>query len=147
WFELQHFKGDRGWHNLNLPQESLQPLLLNKDWYTLYIPPQELEFTRFECVHRWEEIAVALLKKYIGRYYQFKKQAWEAEFYEYHELNEADPNFLTEYRLQVEASQQAILDQLKALQTTIASGMRRSHVFFQADDEDYIDSILKIILD
>ena len=48
WFELQHFKNERSWHNLNLPRESLQSLLLNKDWYKLYIPPEELEFKNFE---------------------------------------------------------------------------------------------------
>ena len=122
WFELQHFKNERSWHNLNLPRESLQSLLLNKDWYKLYIPPEELEFKNFERVCRWKEIATALLKKYIDRYYKFKKQEWEAEFYEYHELNEEDPNFLNEYRLQVETSQQVIVDKLKELKTTLESG-------------------------
>ena len=61
-------------------------------------------------------------KKYIDRYYKFKKQEWEAEFYEYHELNEEDPNFLNEHRLQVETSQQVIVDKLKELKTTLESG-------------------------
>ena len=63
----------------------------------------EMEFTRFDRVRRWEEIAVALLKKYIDRYYKHRKQEWEADHLEYHELREDDPNFVQEYRLLIDA--------------------------------------------
>ena len=32
-----------------------------------------MEFTRFDRVRHWEEIAVALLKKYCDRYYKHQK--------------------------------------------------------------------------
>jgi hypothetical protein len=97
WFELQHFKNERSWHNLNLPRERIESLLLNKNWYTLFISPEEMEFTSFSQVRRWEEVAVALLKKYIDRYYKFCKQEWEADYLEYQELDDGDPNFIEEY--------------------------------------------------
>lgn len=121
WFELQHFKNERSWYNLNLPRESISDLLLDPTWYKLYIPPQEMEFTRFDRVQRWQEVAVALLKKYSDRYYKFRKQEWESQYYEYHELTEDDPNFVEEYRLLVEASQDAILTKLSELKTLIES--------------------------
>jgi hypothetical protein len=129
WFELQHFKNERAWYNLNLPRARIVSLLLNRDWYRLFIPPEEMQFTRFDQVRRWEEIAVALLKKYIDRYYKFRKQEWEADFLEYHKLRQDDPNFITEYRLRIEASQEAIVEKLGELKETLMSGQFKGCAF------------------
>jgi hypothetical protein len=124
WFELQHFKNERSWYNLNLDRNCILRLLSppNNQWYKLFIPPEELKFTQFDRVRRWEEIAVALLKKYIDRYYKFKKQEWESDFYEYHELREDDPNFVSEYHLLIDESQGAIVEKLGELKAKIMSG-------------------------
>jgi hypothetical protein len=119
YFELQHFKNERSWYNLNLPRESIMKLLRNSHWYRLYIPSAEMEFSRFDRVRRWEEIAVALLKKYIDRYYKHKKQEWEADHLEYHELREDDPNFVQEYRLLIDESAENIKVGLEALKDQI----------------------------
>ena len=77
YFELQRFKNERAWYNLNLPREAVKLLLHaagKPDWYRLFIPSAEMEFTRFDRVRRWEEIAVALLKKYIDRYYKHQSR-------------------------------------------------------------------------
>ena len=115
WFELQRFKNERAWHNLNLPREAVLSLLRKPGWYRLYIPKAEMEFSRFDRVRRWEEIAVALLKKYIDRYYKHRKAAWENDHLEYHDLREDDPNFVHEYRLLIEQSQDAIVHNLGRL--------------------------------
>lgn len=122
WFELQHFKNERAWYNLNLPRESIPKLLRNPNWYRLFIPLAELEFTRFDRVRRWEEIAVALLKKYIDRYYKYRKQEWEADHLEYHELREDDPNFVQEYRFLIEESADAITTNLEMLRDMLKGG-------------------------
>ena len=124
WFELQHFKNERSWYNLNLDRDCILQLLSppNNQWYKLFIPPEELEFTQFDRVRRWEEIAVALLKKYVDRYYKHKKQEWESDFYEYHELREDDPNFVSEYRLLIDESQDAIVEKLGELKEKIENG-------------------------
>src|SRR5438105_6952671 len=119
WFELQRFKNERAWFNLNLPREAIPVLLRNPDWYRLFIPKSEMEFTRFDRVRRWGEIAVALLKKYIDRYYKHKKQEWEADYLEYHELREDDPNFVQEYRLLIEESAGNIVKGLNDLKEEI----------------------------
>ena len=102
-------QNERAWYNLNLPRESILKLLAPRPpgkvhWYRLFIPSAEMEFTRFDRVRRWEEIAVALLKKYCDRYYKHRKQEWEADHLEYHDLREDDPNFLQEYHLLVDQS-------------------------------------------
>ena len=78
-----------------------------------------MEFTRFDRVRRWEEIAVALLKKYIDRYYKHRKQEWEADHLEYHELQEDDPNFVQEYRLLIDQSADTIKQGLADLKAEI----------------------------
>nr|MDQ2713235.1 hypothetical protein [Acidobacteriota bacterium] len=94
YFELERFKAERGWYNLNLPSEAISPLLADQSWYQLLIPAEELVFDSFEKVSLWQEIALSLLKKYIERYYSFRKREWELPHLEYQELAEDDPNFL-----------------------------------------------------
>ncbi len=122
YFELQHFKNERAWHNLNLPRESLSKLMRRSDWYRLFIPKLEMEFSRFDLVRHWEEIAIALLRKYCDRYYKHRKQEWEADHLEYHELREDDPNFVHEYRLLIEQSAEAIKTNLEILKEMIQQG-------------------------
>lgn len=129
YFEMQHFKNERAWFNLNLPRESIMKLLGNPRWYRLYIPSAEMEFTRFDRVRRWEEIAVALLKKYIDRYYKHRKQEWEADHLEYHELREDDPNFVQEYRLLIEESADTIKQGLADLKDEINKKKIREKLF------------------
>ena len=73
---------------------------------------------------RWEEIAVALLKKYIDRYYKYRKQEWEQNHLEYHEYREDDPNFVQQYRLLIEQSQDAIIKNLDRLKTSSSRRLR-----------------------
>src|SRR5205823_3601246 len=47
WFDLQRFKNERAWYNLDLPREAARALLESPGWYTLYAPEQEMEFRDF----------------------------------------------------------------------------------------------------
>ncbi|MCS3904106.1 hypothetical protein J2T55_002139 [Methylohalomonas lacus] len=130
YFELQRFKAERGWYNLNLSRESITGLLEDKTWYRLLIPDTELAFDSFEKVRLWQEIATALLKKYCERYYTFRKREWELPHLEYREIDSTDPNFPSVnedhpegyYRIQVEKSQEAIIEKLNELKAEIESG-------------------------
>ncbi len=44
-------------------------------------------------VRMWQDIALALLKKYVTRYWGTRRQAWEAEHLEYRDLRPGDGNF------------------------------------------------------
>lgn len=121
WFELQRFKDERGWHNLTINQDSIVRLLsADAQWYRLFIPADSLELTHFDRVRQWQEIALALLKKYADRYYKYKKQEWESDFYEYYELPADDPNIVSEYQLMIDESQDMIVDKLNNLKMEIA---------------------------
>ena len=131
YFDLERFKAERGWHNLNLPQAGIAALLVDTSWYRLLIPASELAFDSFEKVRVWQEIAQALLRKYVERYYTFRKKEWELPHLEYRDLAEDDPNFpsiLSEdgaeygYRILIEESQQEIVAKLKELKEAIEQG-------------------------
>jgi hypothetical protein len=136
-FELERFKAERAWHNLNLTREGIERLLAETSWYWLEIPEQELAFNSFENVRLWEEIALALLKKYTERYYIFRKREWELPHLEYQELAEDDANFLVMkedgpeygYRILVEESQQEIVAKLNELKALIEAGDLRPWEF------------------
>lgn len=122
-FELERFKAERGWYNLNLTQPGITALLADPTWYTVLIPETELAFDSFEKVSQWQEIALALLKNYTERYYILRKREWEMPYLEYQEVTLDDPNFLDEgYHILVEESQVEIVTQLQQLQTVIETG-------------------------
>lgn len=129
YFELERFKAERGWYNLNLSRCGIKALLNNPSWYRLQIPEQELIADSYEKVQLWEEIALALLKKYTERYYTFRKREWEEPHLEYRDLEADDPNFLgvresssEGYRILIDKSQQEIVSKLEELRIAIQSG-------------------------
>ena len=129
-FELERFKAERGWYNLNLTRRGIEELLADQSWYRLQIPAEELAFDSFEKVRLWDEIAVSLLKKYTERYYSFRKRDWELPHLEYRDLEGDDPNFLCVkesseegyYRVLIDRSQEEIVAKLGELKTSIEKG-------------------------
>ena len=129
-FELERFKAERGWHNLNLSYAGINDLLVDSTWYRVLIPESELRLDSFGKVRLWQEIALALLKKYMERYYTFRKHRWELPHLEYRTLTEDDRNFpmVQEerseygYRILVEKSQQDVVAKLEELKVAIESG-------------------------
>ena len=122
WFELQNFKAERSWYNLNLSREAVSELLQRDDWYTLSIPAAELEFTDFGKVRRWQEIAVAMLKKYVERLYLYRKAEFERPHTQYREITPDDPNFIQQYRIWVDQDREEVVSKLKELKELVVSG-------------------------
>jgi len=125
YFALQQYKNERTWFNFNLTRETVVRLLATPDWYTLLIPPEEMQFTRFDRVRLWQEIAVALLQKYCDKYYKYRKAEFELPNLEYTELTPDDPNFLDEYRILIDESQQSIVETIGQLKQAIEAGNLR----------------------
>ena len=130
YFELERFKAERGWYNLNLTRQGVEALLGDQSWYRLQIPAEELAGDSYEKVRLWEEIAVALLKKYTERYYTFRKHDWELPHLEYRYLEDDDPNFLGVkdspnegyYRILIDKSKEEIVAKLEELKAAIQKG-------------------------
>lgn len=130
YFELERFKAERGWYNLNVTREGIAGLLTDQSWYQLLIPAEELTFDDFGKVAIWDEIALALLKKYTERYYTFRKREWELPHLEYQDLSENDPNMLGSgetpgdpyYRILIDQSEVEIVSKLEELKAIIEKG-------------------------
>ena len=128
-FDLERFKAERGWYNLNLTRQGIEALLDDRSWYRLQIPEEELVGDSYEKVRLWEEIALALLKKYTERYYTFRKREWELPHLEYRYLERDDANFPgvqdsphEGYRILIDESQRDIVAKLNELKTAIRNG-------------------------
>ena len=122
WRHLQQFKTERGFFNLRLQRSDMDALLSEPYWYRLAIPKEELDFTHFDRIRVWQQIAAALLTGYCERLYKYRKQEWESQHAEVELLDENDPNFFPEYIFQVEKSEQALIDQINDLATQVKAG-------------------------
>ena len=129
YFDLERFKAERGWYNLNLTRTGVEALLSDQSWYRLQIPAEELVGDSYDKVRLWQEIVIALLKKYTERYYTFRKREWELPHLEYRDLEASDPNFLgvrespgAGYRILFDKSQKEIVAKLEELKTVIEKG-------------------------
>ena len=136
YFDLERFKSERGWFNLNLTRQGIEALLADQSWYVLEIPEEVLVGNTFDKVRLWEEIAVALLKKYMERYYAFRRNEWELPHLEYRYIESDDPNFLgvkdspdAGYRILVDRSQEEVLAKLKELKAIVEKGKLTSWEF------------------
>ena len=138
YFDLERFKAERNWHNLNLTRRGIADLLADTTWYRLLIPESELAFDSFEKVRVWQEVAQALLRKYVERYYSFRKREWELPHLEYREIAADDPNFpcvVREngaeygYRILIEESQREIVAKLVELKAAIEAGNLKTWEF------------------
>ena len=130
-FELERFKAERSWYNVNLTHHAIEELLSDTTWYRLLIPGSELAIDSFEKVRVWQDVALALLKKYTERYYTFRKREWELPHLEYRDVAEDDANFPSVvreagraygYRILIEESQQEIVEKLNELKAAIGRG-------------------------
>lgn len=123
-FALERFKVEKHWYNLSLTVEALKEIILNKDWYNLLIPETELEVKSFSQTLVWEELAIALLKKYVEQFYNYHKNLFNSEHIETRVLTEKDENLVYEYevKLNTENSIETVQQKLDSLLQQIEAG-------------------------
>ena len=80
--ECIRFKNEKAWDHLSISKSALQTILENKNWYEILIPADELEFKEMSRLGRIQSIALALLKKYIERFYYNKRNSFEGDKFE-----------------------------------------------------------------
>jgi hypothetical protein len=97
YFEIQNFKANKGFPNLEIELTLLQGIVKNNSWYRVFIPKDKMEFTTFKNVSVWQELATILLKKYIEQYYLYFKNRFNAENIETRKLLPTDDNLVLQY--------------------------------------------------
>ncbi|HOE31257.1 MAG TPA: hypothetical protein PKX48_14405 [Planctomycetota bacterium] len=58
YFDLERFKAERGWHNLNITRSGIAALLVDATWYRLLIPESELTFDSYKKVVSFRQACV-----------------------------------------------------------------------------------------
>lgn len=141
YLDLLHFKKQNAMYNLEISRESIQALLAEIDWYDLFIPEHMLEFTGFDRVEVWQEIAGDLLKKYCQKFYRFKKDEFEGPYQEYRTIREIidDPedrhnkqflqNLRVEYQAAIEKSQEQLIKDLMKIGDKLRKGELQDYSF------------------
>lgn len=116
-FELEQFKRDRSWWNLNITKPGIRVLLSDPSWYTLYIPSSLLEPDGWENVRLWQQVATELLKRYCDRYYNYRKSEFIEPRLELRELSSEDDNFPQdeEYTLIADASDEQVIQDIERI--------------------------------
>ncbi len=137
YFELERFKAERGWYNLNLTRKGIEALLADQSWYELLIPAEEMAFDSYAKVQLWQKIAASLLRKYAERYYTWRKREWEMPHLEYREIDSDDPNLLrlkegsaeSGYRVLIDRSKEDVVAKLEELKAAIEKGDMKAWEF------------------
>ncbi|WPL17496.1 Type III restriction enzyme, res subunit [Thiorhodovibrio winogradskyi] len=115
YFAIAQHKNEKAWYNLQLNRALIPKLLADPSWYRLLIPADLLEIRDFARVRIWQEIALALLKKYVERYINYRKAEYEAPHLEYYPLEESHDNFFDAYRVSVELGRDDWIKKLNEL--------------------------------
>ncbi len=131
YFDLQMFKSERAWYNLNLRMDRIPGFLTDNSWYVLRIPQEEMEARSFEQARRWQEIASTLLRKYCDRLYKVRKAEFEKDHLEYRTLTGDDPNFIDDYLFLIDQSRKDVITKLEEIKKIIESGQLKSMEMFQ----------------
>jgi hypothetical protein len=96
--ELQRYKTEKARHNVNITRRDVKALLQNNQWYQLLIPEDELAVRSFEDYKRFDKLAIALLTKYLDRFYYAEQNRWESQVVGYNLvfMDDNNENFLNE---------------------------------------------------
>ena len=115
-------KQQNGWHNLVIRPETVDHLLRDEDWYTLYMPPERLNMADFRSVKDLEDVAVDLITEYADQFWRTQRRRWESDRVEVVTLDEDDPNNVRAYELSADATQSRLIDDLHELASNIRQG-------------------------
>jgi len=120
-FELEQYKRDKRWFNLNITKEGIAHLLLRNDWYTLYLPKARLEPVDFQGVLLLQQVAEELLRRYCEKLYNYRRREFIEPRLELRELTSADDNLPKEefYQLVVDGDEAQVISAIRQIKTDL----------------------------
>lgn len=127
-FEMERFKRERSWYNINVSKAGIRSLLSDPNWYVLIIPQSRLEPKSYADIRLIQQVAVELVKRYCDHFYNYRKREYIEPRLELRELTPDDDNFpkdkdgklLTEYQLIVDGDETQVIAGIKKLAEEIA---------------------------
>ncbi|MDD4648560.1 MAG: DEAD/DEAH box helicase family protein [Desulfoplanes sp.] len=114
YFELERFKRERSWHNLNISKKGIKELLSKNDWYTLLLPEARLNPSGFDGVRLLQRIATELLKRHCDALYNYRRREFIEPRLELRDLTLDDDNLPQddEYELIVDGSDTQVIQSI-----------------------------------
>lgn len=124
YFELERFKNERSWYNLNISKEGIKTLLADSSWYLLYLPKARLNPNSYAGILLLQQVASELLKRFADHYYNYCKRDYMEPRLELRELTSADENIPQEefYQLIVDGSEEQVIQAIEQVKAEIEQG-------------------------
>lgn len=122
WFDLERFRRQRHLDNVIVKAEALRPLLEIPDWYRILVPAHWWAPSMANLRH-WQSIAFELLCGALERCFNHQKRKYldpRMELVLLTRENENLPGDDINYQLIVEATEQYLIDDIKALKAELA---------------------------
>jgi hypothetical protein len=129
-FDLLAFKRLKGLSNVSFTEARLREVI-EKGCYEVLCPDGGLPPTSYPGLRRAEDMAIAVLQKYVSTFYDRKRRAWEQENIKLAPLSPDDPNLrFGGYTLRVKAANRAFLEDVHDL-------VQRADEVYQKDLADF----------
>ncbi|MBK9622562.1 MAG: DEAD/DEAH box helicase family protein [Candidatus Obscuribacter sp.] len=122
-FELEKFKNERAWYNLNITKDGLRTVLMDPTWYTLHLPETRLRLSAYEDTLLLQQVATELLKRYCDRLYNYRKREFLEPRLELRELTADDDNLprTDNYQLIVDGDEVQLIQAIQQIKQEIES--------------------------
>ncbi len=92
YLELERFKRDRGYFNLNISKTGIRRVLDDRSWYKLFVPAIRFNPTDFVGVRLVQRIAIELLRRYCDQLYKYRRRSFLEPRLELRYLSNDDEN-------------------------------------------------------
>jgi hypothetical protein len=116
YLNLLEFKQEKGLTNLIIGEQTPRELLAKADpiVYRLITDDGVIKPASFAGTASLNETVLAILRKYIEKYYQVNRERWESDNMVYRELDAADKNFQN-YKIRISRSEATLISAVKKL--------------------------------
>jgi len=130
YFDLLALKRLKGFYNLSFTETNLREILL-KGSYEVLCPDGQLPPSGCQEVRRVEDIAIAVLRKYVAAFYDHRRRSWERGKMQLASLTSDDPNLrFGGYTLRVKTANRVFLEQVREL-------VNRANEIYKKDIADF----------
>ncbi len=122
-FDLEHYKRQLTWHNLNITVEGIRRTLANNSWYELFIPQERLQPKSYEDVETIQRIVTEMLKRYVEKLYNYESRKFLEPRLEYRELTAEDANLpeAKDYQFTVDADDTTLITAIQKLKQELSA--------------------------
>lgn len=105
YLHLLDLKTQKTWSNLRINKERLIKFCNdtnNNDWYTLFIPANDLKVNSFSDYAKFEDILVQLLESYMTAFYERLRAAYEENHFEAVLLDSTQSGIIESYHFEID---------------------------------------------